>query len=275
MKGHIGIVQIEHPGGTAADEAAGGYWVRGRGAQLLAMYGGLLRLDHINIGYEKLVHPDGSIPELGFEHARGNVAPEWQNPDRPQQLHLDIEVADVAAATAFARSNGATLLDENDERVVLEDAVGHPFCLSPGPSAGGGHGRIKRIVFDCFSPRTLASFYDRLLDMPGRVVDEPERVEISGAGHEVDLAFQHSLSAPPRWPDPAYPAQLHLDLDFEDDDVLAVIESLGALRRTVPNRPDHLVYCDPAGHPFCLSTDFQPEAFGTGQIAYFERLAGP
>ena len=168
MKGHIGIVQIEHPGGTAADEAAGGYWVRGRGAQLLAMYGGLLGLDHINIGYEKLVHPDGSIPELG-----------------------------------------------------------------------------------------------------------PERVEISGAGHEVDLAFQHSLSAPPRWPDPAYPAQLHLDLDFEDDDVLAVIESLGALRRTVPNRPDHLVYCDPAGHPFCLSTDFQPEAFGTGQIAYFERLAGP
>lgn len=273
MKGHIGVVQIEHPGNSADQEGTGGYWEGGRGARLLAMYGGLLGLDHVNIGYEKLVYPDGSIPELGFEHAPANLPPEWQNPDRPQQVHLDIEVGNVEAARELAVSNGATFLDENDERAVLADAVGHPFCLYAAASPHPGHGRIKRIVFDCFSPRALASFYDQLLDMPDRVVDEAERVEISGAHHDVDLAFQRSLSAPPRWPDPAHPAQLHLDIDFEDDDVLSVIESLGALRRPVPNRPDHLVFCDPAGHPFCLSTDFRLDAFGTGQVDYFERLA--
>lgn len=273
VKGHIGVVQIEHPGGTQEDEEAGGYWRAGPGARLLAMYSGLLGVQHINIGYHKLVYEDGRIPELGFEHAQGNVTPEWRNPDRPQQMHLDIEVGDVAAATELALSSGAALLEERDSHTVLADAVGHPLCLYQGDSSEHGQGTIKRIVFDCFSPRGLAGFYERLLDMPDRVVDQTERVEIAGPGHRVNLAFQHSMTAPPRWPDPAYPAQLHLDLDFEDDEVLSVIESLGAIRRPVPNRPDHLVFCDPAGHPFCLGVDFDPESFGTGQVEYFARLA--
>ena len=272
MKGHIGIVQIEHPGGAAEDEDAGGYWEGGRGARLLAMYSDLLGLDHINIGYHKLVYADGRIPELGFEHARGNVAPEWGNPDRPQQVHLDIEVGDVAAASELALSNGAALLAELDDHTVLADPVGHPLCLYEGVASEQGHGTIKRIVFDCFSPRALAGFYEQLLDMPERLVDEAELVEIAGPGHDVNLAFQHSVAAPPRWPDPAYPAQLHLDIVVEDDDVLAVLDSLGALRRHVPNRPDHLVFCDPAGHPFCLGVDYEPQSFGTGQVEYFARL---
>lgn len=273
VKGHIGIVQIEHPGGTGVDEAAGGYWEVGHGAQLLAMYGELLGMQPINIGYHKLVYADGRIPEIGFEHARGNATPEWGNPDRPQQVHLDIEVADLATATELAVSNGATLSENRDGRAVLADPVGHPFCLYPAASRESGHGRIRRIVFECFSPRVLAAFYERLLDMPDRVVDGDERVEISGPNHDANLAFQHSLAAPPRWPDPAHPAQLHLDLVFEGDEVLAILESMGALRRPVPNRPDHLVFCDPAGHPFCLGTDYHPDSFGTGQLDYFARLA--
>lgn len=274
MKGHIGMVQIEHPGGTHDDEDAGGYWHTGGGARLLSMYSGLLGLEHINIGYHKLVYADGRVPELGFEHARGNVTPEWRNPDRPQQVHLDIEVADLATATELAVSNGAVLLEEHDGHTVLADPVGHPLCLYPADSPQHEYGTIKRIVFDCFSPRALAGFYERLLDMPDRVVDRTERVEIAGPGHNVNLAFQHSMAAPPRWPDPAHPAQLHLDIDFEDDEVLSVIESLGAMRRPVPNRPDHLVFCDPAGHPFCLGLAFAPEAFGTGQVEYFARTGG-
>ena len=274
MKGHIGIVQIEHPGGTHEDEGAGGYWEVGRGGRLLAVYSGLLGVRHINIGYQKLVYADGRIPELGFEHARGNATPEWRNPDRPQQVHLDIEVGDLAAATEVALSNGATLLAESAGHTVLADPVGHPLCLYQGAS-GTELGTIKRVVFDCFSPRALAAFYARLLDMQDRVVDEAERVEIAGPDHGVNLAFQHSMDAPPRWPDPAYPAQLHLDLVFESDEVLSVIESLGALRRTVPNRPDQLVFCDPAGHPFCLGIGYEPASFGTGQVEYFARLSEP
>lgn len=273
MKGHIGVVQIEHPGGTDEDEDPGDYWRAGCGARLLALYSGLLGVEHINIGYHKLVYGDGRIPELGFEHAPGNLTPEWRNADRPQQVHLDIEVGDLAAATDLALSNGAALLEECDGRTVLADPVGHPLCLYQADSSGHRPGTIKRIVFDCFSPRAVAMFYERLLDMPDRVVDQPERVEISGPGHGVNLAFQHSTAAPPRWPDPAYPAQLHLDLVFEDDEVLSVVESLGAIRRPVPNRPDHLVFCDPAGHPFCLGVDYEPESFGAGQVAYFARLA--
>jgi hypothetical protein len=273
VKGHIGIVQIEHPGGNDDDEDVGGYWEAGRGAQLLGVYGGLLGLQHIDIGYRKLVDANGRIPELGFEHAPGNVTPEWGNPDRPQQVHLDIEVADLAAATALAVSNGATLLDEHDGRMVLADPVGHPLCLYPAASTDSEFGRVKRIVFDCFSPRALALFYEQLLDMPDRVVDDDDRVEIAGSDHQVNLAFQHSVAAPPRWPDPTHPAQLHLDLVFEDDEVLSVIESLGAIRRPVPGRPDHLVFCDPAGHPFCLGVDYDPDSFGSGQVDHFARLA--
>ena len=64
------------------------------------------------------------------------------------------------------------------------------------------------------------------------------------------LAFQRAPDhQAPRWPDPRYPQQVHVDvivddLDTADTEVLA----LGA-------RPlaggDH-VYADPAGHPFCL-----------------------
>jgi hypothetical protein len=47
------------------------------------------------------------------------------------QLHLDIEVSDLAAATEHAMELGATLAEhqpQDDVRVLL-DPAGHPFCL--------------------------------------------------------------------------------------------------------------------------------------------------
>ena len=47
------------------------------------------------------------------------------------QLHLDFEVADLAAATEHAIELGATLAEhqpQDDVRVLL-DPAGHPFCL--------------------------------------------------------------------------------------------------------------------------------------------------
>ena len=47
------------------------------------------------------------------------------------QVHLDIEVDDLDAASALARELGATLAEfqpQEDVRVHL-DPAGHPFCL--------------------------------------------------------------------------------------------------------------------------------------------------
>ena len=108
-------------------------------------------------------------------------------------------------------------------------------------------------MIDCFSPRALAGFYAELLDMPRRELDTPERVVITrAAGTPPALAFQHAQVPAPRWPDPAYPQQMHLDL-YADDSRAA--QDL-ALRRGAIRLPDLggscPVYADPAGHPFCL-----------------------
>ena len=272
MAQHIGIVQISHPGPT--DESVDdGYWVDGLGARMRAMYGELLGMIPIHIGYHKLVHEDGHIPELGFEYSPDDRRPRWPDPGHPQQVHLDIEVADLEAATALVLSHGARQLADDDRHRVFEDPVGHPFCLYPSspPAAGAAPGEIVRIVFDCFSPRALAAFYEELFDMRTRVLDTPTRVEILGGGHRVGLAFQHSTADPPRWPDPARPHQLHLDVVLEEPDGVARVEALGGMHLPLPERPDNHVYADPAGHPFCLGIGLDGWVFGPNQVADYER----
>lgn len=67
-----------------------------------------------------------------------------------------------------------------------------------------------------------------------------------------DLAFQHAVFVAARWPDPAYPAQLHLDLHFGDQQGAAIgrIERLGNVR--LPKLADSEIFADPAAHPFCV-----------------------
>jgi hypothetical protein len=57
---------------------------------------------------------------------------------------------------------------------------------------------------------------------------------------------------PPRWPDPAYPQQAHLDLAVRDMDAAeAEAIKLGAARLDAGG--EHFrVFTDPAGHPFCF-----------------------
>lgn len=183
--------------------------------------------------------------------------PSWPDPNHPQQVHLDFPASDLDAAEALALKLGATKLQDEGEYRSYADPVGHPFCVFREVAAGGDDGplsgRIGRIVFDCLSPRALASFYAELVDMPKRTEDSPDRVEITRPGDPLPaLAFQHAVFEAPRWPDPAYPQQLHLDLHF--DDVTAALETaerLGAI-----GLPDTggscAVYADPAAHPFCL-----------------------
>ncbi|WP_165550176.1 VOC family protein [Kribbella speibonae] len=56
---------------------------------------------------------------------------------------------------------------------------------------------------------------------------------------------------PPRWRDPAYPTQIHLDVQVADLEAAeqAVLER-GATK--LEEFPGWRVYADPVGHPFCL-----------------------
>jgi hypothetical protein len=264
MSGHIGNVQISHPGPT--DESEGDeYWTTGLGSQLKVMYGELLGMVPIYIGYHKLTYEDGHLPDIGFEYSPDDVRPRWPDPAFPQQMHLDIEVADLDVAARLVASHGARQLDVDDTRSVFEDGAGHPFCLYQG-ATGAAHGRIARIVFDCFSPRSLARFYEVLFDMEARTVDRPERVEIAGGGHDVVLAFQQSSAQAPRWPDPNHPPQLHLDVGFEDPTKAELIEDLGGIRLILDRRPDNTVYADPAGHTMCFSIGPRGSRVGTAQV---------
>ena len=58
----------------------------------------------------------------------------------------------------------------------------------------------------------------------------------------------------PRWPDPAYPQQLHLDITVDDaDEAERAALALGA-HRLPGDGENWRVYADPHGHPFCLLT---------------------
>jgi hypothetical protein len=58
---------------------------------------------------------------------------------------------------------------------------------------------------------------------------------------------------PPRWPDPAYPQQAHLDIIVDDLDTgEARALQLGASRLGGGGKTFR-VFADPAGHPFCLT----------------------
>jgi catechol 2,3-dioxygenase-like lactoylglutathione lyase family enzyme len=79
----------------------------------------------------------GSQPgarELAFQRVADFTAPEWGDPRRPQQLHLDIRVDDVELAEREVLALGASRLPgelESHYR-VFADPVGHPFCLVYG-----------------------------------------------------------------------------------------------------------------------------------------------
>ncbi|HZT97038.1 MAG TPA: VOC family protein [Chloroflexota bacterium] len=202
-----------------------------------------------------------SLPRLAFDEESPYRAPRWGDPDRPAQLHVDLAVQDIETAERHALRLGASRLEDHDQRRTYEDPDGHPFCLYRDDEAEGSSGPIShgigRVVFDCFSPRALAVFYEKLLELR-RLEDAPDWV-VSGFcdRREPALAFQHSQAIPPRWPDPSFPQQMHLDFDVtEDASVESLALDLGAIR--LPDMGGSCpVYADPSAHPFCLCSPNQ------------------
>jgi catechol 2,3-dioxygenase-like lactoylglutathione lyase family enzyme len=111
-------------------------------------------------------------------------------------------------------------------------------------------GRAHHVVLDCPDPGLLAEFYSELIGLPVTYRSD-DWVVVSKDTTTSGFAFQRVADhRPPRWPDPAYPQQWHLDVMV--DDVAAAgrqVLALGA--QPLGGGGDH-VYADPAGHPLCL-----------------------
>ena len=100
-----------------------------------------------------------------------------------------------------------------------------------------------------FGPsKALSHFYAELLGKP--VMYEADGVAMIGEDGAQPVMFQQYTA--PRWPDPAYPQQIHLDVTVQDVDAAKQaaldigatwLDSAGSNWR---------VYADPAGRPFCL-----------------------
>jgi catechol 2,3-dioxygenase-like lactoylglutathione lyase family enzyme len=113
-------------------------------------------------------------------------------------------------------------------------------------------GQLQIVVIDCPDPRALASFYGELLGMR-RIDDEDDWVTIGSQSDRAELAFQRApeLRAP-RWPDPEFPQQFHLDVEVGDiEEAEPKVLKLGATPLPGGGK-SFRVYADPVGHPFCL-----------------------
>ncbi|HEX6873759.1 MAG TPA: VOC family protein [Micromonosporaceae bacterium] len=109
---------------------------------------------------------------------------------------------------------------------------------------------LRTVVLDAPDPFRLAQFYADLAGWTQRG-GEPDFVVLTspdGWRFGMQLAPDH---VPPRWPDPAYPQQAHLDL------LVADVETAAKRAITLGARPlavgaSWRTLADPAGHPFDL-----------------------
>ncbi|MFE4450181.1 VOC family protein [Streptomyces sp. NPDC056796] len=118
---------------------------------------------------------------------------------------------------------------------------------------------LQCVVLDCPDPARLAGFYAALL---GGEVNRPDRRWAVGENWATVhtpagtvLCFQKVEGhLPPRWPDPARPQQLHLDIGVPDlNRAEAEVLARGAtVLDTGATARGWSVFADPAGHPFCL-----------------------
>ncbi len=128
------------------------------------------------------------------------------------------------------------------------------------------------VVFDAADVVAESAFWAAMLG--GRVVDDDVRFHcvVDADGHWL-IGVQHAPGhTPPDWPDGS-PQQVHVDLHV--DDVHTAHDRAVALGATVLQSGDldaedgHVVYADPAGHPFCIGWGHPDET----QLRCY--LAGP
>ena len=77
-----------------------------------------------------VVAADDTTSGLAFQLAPDHQPPAWPDPQRPQQMHLDVMVDDIEQAAERVVELGARPLGGDH---VFADPAGHPFCLIPRP----------------------------------------------------------------------------------------------------------------------------------------------
>ncbi len=117
--------------------------------------------------------------------------------------------------------------------------------------------RLHAVVLDTPDPAALARFYAAIT---GWKITRAEHgwAQLQGEDGGVRMSFQRAPDhQPPRWPDPSFPQQFHLDFWVDDIDVAQqqVLELGATALPDPPDAKDFRVYADPAGHPFCLCFD--------------------
>jgi catechol-2,3-dioxygenase len=187
--------------------------------------------------------------QIGLQRATDHVPPHWPDQDRPQQAHLDFRVPDIDTATECAQQLGAHVLRRNDGWHTLADPAGHPFDVCG--NSQDARITLTGIMFDCPDAEALSHFYAELLGKP--VTYEADgNVMIGEHGAQPVMFQQVENYTAPRWPDPAYPQQIHLDVTVDEIDAAerAALD-IGATRLDGAGS-DWRVYADPVGKPFCL-----------------------
>jgi predicted enzyme related to lactoylglutathione lyase len=193
----------------------------------------------------------GDGQDIAFQLAPDHTEPQWPGQEHPQQFHLDLQIDDHQAAAERAIGLGATRLADGPTWVTLADPAGHPFDLCQKDGVGPVMG-LFAVTIDAPDASALARFYAELLGM-AVTYDGPEGALISGDDGKSVMFQQVSEYTPPRWPDPAYPQQAHLDIAVDDLDAgQARALELGATRMKEDSKTFR-VFTDPAGHPFCLT----------------------
>jgi predicted enzyme related to lactoylglutathione lyase len=117
--------------------------------------------------------------------------------------------------------------------------------------------RLTAITLDCPDPEALAAFYQQAT---GLELHPESSSDFAGLtrGDGLFMGFQRVDGyRPPRWPDQTVPQQLHLDFAVDDlDEAEALLLKWGAVKPEYqPGGGRWRVLVDPAGHPFCLTSD--------------------
>jgi hypothetical protein len=108
-------------------------------------------------------------------------------------------------------------------------------------------GRLEKTVIDCPDPRARAEFY---CQVPGMGINEDiGSWVVTGSGPGLrQLAFQRATDwIPPRWPDPAHPQHMHLDIRVSDAGQAGEeLPGLGATRVPGEREMGFPVFTDPS-----------------------------
>jgi catechol-2,3-dioxygenase len=118
--------------------------------------------------------------------------------------------------------------------------------------------RLKTVVLDAPDIAGLSAFYTALLGWHQQYADDGWITLTSDDGWRFGL--QHAGDhVPPRWPDPQFPQQFHLDVAVPDIDAAAErAQELGAQRSG--SGPTWHTVTDPAGHPLDLCQNKDSDA---------------